>query len=75
METITPKAEMFLLPDGTREAKHAEHQEEYGTLPTLVTPDGRVVSQWRPDANDLAMLNTGGCDTGPPKFSFPTNAL
>ncbi len=59
METITPKREMFLLPDGTREAKHAEHQAEYGTLPTLVTPDGRVVSSWMPDANDLALLNTG----------------
>lgn len=50
---------MFLLPDRTRAAKYAEHQPEYGTLPSLVTLDGRVVSQWMPDANDLALLNAG----------------
>jgi hypothetical protein len=59
MEITTPKAEMFLLPDGTREAKYAEHQPQYRTLPSLVTPDGKVISQWTPDANDLALLNNG----------------
>lgn len=59
METIKPQAEMFLLPAGTREANYAEHQPQYGTLPSLVTPDGKVVSSWMPDANELALLNTG----------------
>jgi hypothetical protein len=59
MDTVKPNAKTFLLPDGTREAKYAEHQVEYGTLPSLVTPDGRVISQWMPDANDLALLNRG----------------
>ena len=59
MDIVTPKAEMFLLPEGTREANYAEHQPEYGTLPSLVTPDGKVVSSWMPSANDLALLNNG----------------
>lgn len=59
MDIIKPKAEMFLLPAHVREVNFAEHQDEYLTLPSLVTPDGRVVSQWQPDANDLALLNNG----------------
>jgi hypothetical protein len=59
MDVINPRAAMFLLPAGTREANYAEHQPEYETLPSLVTPDGKVVSQWMPDANDLVLLNSG----------------
>lgn len=58
MDIIEPKKEMFLLPDGVREVKYA-FQEQYRTLPSLVTADGKVVSQWMPDANDLALLNNG----------------
>jgi hypothetical protein len=59
MTIITPKKEMFLLPDDIREANYAELQDEYQTLPSLVTNDGRVVSQWMPDPNDLILLNNG----------------
>jgi len=59
MDIVKPNAELFLLPDKTRAVNYAEHQAEYLTLPSLVTPDGRVVSQWLPDAHDLALLNNG----------------
>jgi hypothetical protein len=59
MNIITPRREMFLLPWGIREEDIAEHQPQYQTLPALVTKDGRVVSQWMPDANDLILLNNG----------------
>lgn len=59
MDIIKPKPEMFLLPDHVREVTYAEHQDEYLSLPSLLTPDGRVISQWLPDANDLALLNNG----------------
>jgi hypothetical protein len=59
MDIVSPQASLFLLPPGTREMKIAEHQPEYQTLPSLVTPDGRVVSQWRPTPNDLILLNAG----------------
>jgi hypothetical protein len=59
MDIITPRDALFLLPAGTRRVNYAEHQPEYLTLPSLVTPDGKVVSQWLPDANDLALLNNG----------------
>lgn len=59
MDIIKPNREMFLLPEDVREVNVAEHQDEYLTLPSLVTRDGRVVSQWQPDANDLILLNNG----------------
>lgn len=59
MEIIRPKIELFLFPDGTREVTYAEHQPEYLALPSLRTPDGRVVSQWLPDANELELLKNG----------------
>jgi hypothetical protein len=58
MQILRPKAEMFLLPEDTVRINIAEHQD-YQTLPSLVTPDGRVVSQWQPDVNDLLLLNNG----------------
>lgn len=32
---------------GIDEIKIAEHQEEYETLPAIVTSDGYVISRWR----------------------------
>lgn len=59
MIPIEPKPELFLLPPNTETVKYAEHQPEYVTLPSLRTPDGRVVSQWRLEPNDLELLKNG----------------
>lgn len=59
MEIITPDKTKFLLPAGSREIRVAEHQRQYETLPSLITPDGKVASQWLPNAGELAMLNAG----------------
>ena len=61
MEPIEPKPEMFLWnkADPIRKVNIAEHQPQFRTLPSLVTLDGRLVSQWKPDANDLELLNRG----------------
>jgi hypothetical protein len=59
MKIVKPISAMFLVPDGTREANYAEHQPQYETLPSLVTPDGKVISQWLPDAGEIEMLKNG----------------
>lgn len=59
MEIITPKREQFILPPGTQFMRIAENQPQYETLPSLVTPDGKVASQWMPTPGELAMLNNG----------------
>jgi hypothetical protein len=50
---------MFLLPAGTCEVVYAEDQPQYHPLPSLRTPDGRVVSQWLPTAEELDALMRG----------------
>jgi hypothetical protein len=59
MDIVVPNRTQFLLPPHTRAVQIAEHQPEYLTLPALITPDGRVVSQWQPTANDLLLLANG----------------
>lgn len=59
MLPVDPTTNTHLLPPGCEAVKYAEHQPEYLTLPSLRTPDGRVLSQWKPDANELALLNNG----------------
>jgi hypothetical protein len=59
MEIVKPNPEQFLLPPGAEEVTYAEDQPQYLPLPVIKTLDGRVVCQWQPDANDLALLNNG----------------
>jgi len=60
MENIIPEWEKFLVPLGTMAIVYAEDQQDtYDPLPSLLTPDGRDGSQWKPDANELALLNSG----------------
>jgi hypothetical protein len=59
MNIVKPDITKFLAPPSVREVNIAEHQDEYLTLPALVTTDGRVVSQWMPTPGELALLNEG----------------
>ena len=50
----------FLIPEGTKRVTYLGPKgSDVSPLPTMVTPDGRVVSQWRPDANELELLKNG----------------
>ena len=61
MEQIAPYPETFLLPPGTREVLYAASQRHLGyePLPSLVTPDGKAVSQWKPSEDELRRLVSG----------------
>lgn len=59
MNIVYVRREMFLLPEGTRPVVFAKNQQPYLELPALVTPDGKVISQWQPTPGDLALLNQG----------------
>lgn len=63
MEPIEPDVAVFGLPPGTRRVTYAEDQPEYRALPSLRIPDGRVVSQWLPSAEELALLLDGAAVT------------
>lgn len=59
MDIVNPDPSTFLLPDNSKVVVYAEHQPEYENLPSIRTPDGRVVSQWRPSDEELKMLFAG----------------
>lgn len=59
MEITTPDTSKFLLPEGTISHVMNGPRREYNDLPTLITPDGKVASQWIPTPGELALLNLG----------------
>ena len=61
MEILPPDPSQCVLPPGTQSTTYAEHQKHLGylALPSLKTPDGKVLSQWRPTPDELAALNCG----------------
>jgi hypothetical protein len=60
MEPIEINAALFLVPEGMRAVRYLGPKgSNILPLPTLVTPDGRVVSQWQPNANELELLKNG----------------
>ena len=57
MRPIDPRVPAHLLPPGSRPFVIAEHQEEYLPLPSIRTPDGRVVTRWElTDAERAAIV-------------------
>lgn len=59
MENIAPYPETFKLPEGSVLPVYAADQPEYQPLPSIRTPDGKVVSQWKPDEDELKRLVAG----------------
>lgn len=59
MLIVKPDPTKFLLPEGTIEQAINSPKREYLDLPSLITPNGRVASQWLPTPGELALLNEG----------------
>jgi hypothetical protein len=56
---MTP-VEPTYLPDGATRVIFAKDQPEYRNLPATVSPDGIVVTEWEPTADELDALLSGG---------------
>ena len=61
MEQIAPYPETFVLPKGTSLTLYAANQAHLGYEPlsSLHTPDGKVISQWKPTDDELKRLVAG----------------
>lgn len=60
MIPIKPNPALFLLPDEYEVVTYAKHQtDKYLPLSSIRTPDGRVASQWSPDANERILIANG----------------
>jgi hypothetical protein len=54
-----PTLNLHLLPEEFQVVVYAKDQPGFLPLPTIRTPEGHVLSQWRPDANDVELLKNG----------------
>ena len=46
MESVDPRVDPSLLPDGSKAVVIAEHQAQYKDLPSVRTPQGLVITRW-----------------------------
>lgn len=59
MEAIAPRANTFVLPEKYELPVYAADQPQYNPLPAIRLEDGRVVTQWKPDPDELKLLLLG----------------
>lgn len=60
MDAIDPRPPLNLLPPGSKAVVAAEKQtDKYTPLPSVYTPDGKVLTRWRPTQDELAALVRG----------------
>jgi dihydrofolate reductase len=46
MDIVDPRVHPSLVPEGSKAVVIAEHQEEYRDLPSILTPNGYVITRW-----------------------------
>jgi hypothetical protein len=46
MEPVDPRIDPALVPSGSRAIIIAEHQDEFKSLPSVRTPDGKIITRW-----------------------------
>lgn len=59
MEIVDPRIDPRLVPPGSKAIVIAEHQQEYRDLPSVRTPNGQVVTRWRPTPEERAAVMRG----------------
>lgn len=61
MEQIAPYLDTFILPAGSELTVYAANQAHLGyePLPSIRTPAGKVISQWKPTEEELKRLFDG----------------
>ena len=59
MEPVDPRIDPRLVPEGSRALVIAEHQDEYKDLPSVRTPDGKVITRWSLTNDERAAILRG----------------
>ncbi len=59
MEIVDPRVDPALVPAGSRAIVIAEHQAEYRDLPSVVTPNGQVITRWSLSLEERAAIVRG----------------
>lgn len=59
MEIADPRVDPTLLPEGSRARVINGPHREYRDLPSVVTPQGRVITRWTPTEAERAQILAG----------------
>lgn len=59
MDIVDPRVDPSLVPPGSRAMVIAEHQDEYRDLPSVVTPNGQVITRWSLSLEERAAIVRG----------------
>jgi len=59
MEIVDPRVDPALVPLGSRPLVFAEHQPQYQPLPSIRTPDGKVITRWTLTDSERAAIVRG----------------
>jgi hypothetical protein len=59
MEPVDPRIDPAFVPHGSCAVVIAEHQPEYIPLPSVRTPDGKVITRWTLNEAERAAIIRG----------------
>lgn len=59
MEVVEPMIDPKTVPPGSRPVLIAGQQAEYQPLPTVRTPDGQVITRWKPSPEERRRIAEG----------------
>jgi len=59
MEPVDPRIDPAFVPDGSRAVVIAEHQPQYCPLPSVRTPDGKIITRWALSNDERAAILRG----------------
>lgn len=59
MQPVDPRIDPALVPAGSRAIVIAEHQDEFMDLPSVCTPDGKIITRWRLTEEEREALLSG----------------
>lgn len=59
MEPIDPRPDRENVPAGSKPELVAKHQPQFQTLPAVITPDGLVITRWRPSIEERRAIMNG----------------
>lgn len=59
MDIVDPRVDPKLVPDGSFAVVIGRHQAEYRSLPSIVTPDDKIITRWSPTDEERMRLVRG----------------
>jgi hypothetical protein len=59
MDIVDPRVNPAWVPKGSQAVIIAKDQPEYRPLPSVCTPDGRVITRWQPSDEERALIAAG----------------